>query len=165
MSEAPTVLILGGLSHGIASAVLCYLWEKGHNRASHVRLVDKFMILPAQDVFLRWVDPSARKVLKEGHGKGVEYMQGNLQNAETRARIFTPPHGSKRQAYDIVIDLTAGDYTTAGSEEVMREVGDRFSTTVCVILTAGIVDITSLVYLYLTRISSSANRPSESCPA
>lgn len=79
--ELPSVLVLGGILEGTASAVLAYLWpcnSSKHRKASYVRIADKFLILPQSDTFLKWLHPDARKVLKDGHGKGVEYMQANI---------------------------------------------------------------------------------------
>jgi len=79
--ELPSVLVLGGILEGTASAVLAYLWPSNtskHRKASYIRIADKFLILPQSDTFLKWVHPDARKILKDGHGKGVEYMQANI---------------------------------------------------------------------------------------
>lgn len=76
--------------------------------------------MPASDVYLKWVHPAARKVLKDNAGKGIEYIQGNLANEETRQKVFLAP-GSK--AFDIVFDLSQADASVSGSEEALIEVG------------------------------------------
>jgi len=121
----PSVLIISGLSQGVAAAFLAYLWDlevaPEKRRASCIRLVDKFLVLPEQDVFLRYVDPAGRKVLKEGHGKGVEYVQCNLQNAEARTKVFTPPASTGKKAWDIVLDLSSSEANITSSEEAQIE--------------------------------------------
>lgn len=79
-SSAPTVLVLGGILEGFAAALLTHLWsnKEKHKKASYIRIVDKFLILPQSDTYLKWIHPDARKVLKDGYGKGVEYMQANI---------------------------------------------------------------------------------------
>ncbi|KAL7007885.1 hypothetical protein EMMF5_002532 [Cystobasidiomycetes sp. EMM_F5] len=121
----PTVLLLGGLGQGFASACLAYLWgtDDGVKRASHVRLCDKFLLVPQNNVFLRYVEPSARTALTEGYGKGVEYVQTNLIVAEARQKAFVPPKETGKLAYDLVIDFLHGDTSTAeDSDDVMIEV-------------------------------------------
>ena len=72
----PIVLILAGVAQGWAGACLTYLCgtTDGQRRASHVRICDKFLIVPKDDVFLRYVEPSARKALKEDNGVGVSSL-------------------------------------------------------------------------------------------
>lgn len=79
-SAPPTVLILGGILEGFAAALLTHLWssKEKHRKASYIRIVDKFLILPQSDTYLKWIHPDARKVLKDGYGRGVEYMQANI---------------------------------------------------------------------------------------
>lgn len=76
--QLPTVLVLGGIPEGFASAMLSYLWPSKNRKASYIRIADKFLILPQSDTYLKWIHPDARRILKEGHGKGVEYMQANI---------------------------------------------------------------------------------------
>jgi hypothetical protein len=89
------------------------------------RRVDKALIIPQSDLYLKWVDPSARKLLKDNHGKGIEYLQGNLANEETRQKVFLAPNG---KAFDIVFDLSQGDASISGSDEVLIE-ASRVATT------------------------------------
>ena len=95
--------------------------------------VDKFLIIPQSDVFLKYVDGSARKLLKEhapapGKGTGpaaalaparIEYLQANLANDEARQKVFVAPDGN---AFDVVIDLSPGDASVTGTDEVLIEV-------------------------------------------
>lgn len=77
----PTCLILGGILEGFAAALLLHLHgsKKTQKKASYIRIVDKFLILPQSDTYLKWVHPEARKVLKEGYEhKAVEYVQANI---------------------------------------------------------------------------------------
>lgn len=86
-ADLPTVLVLGGILEGFAAAILTHLWpcsSDKHQRASFIRVADKFLILPQSDTFLKWVHPEARKVLKDGHGKGVEYLQANIVRIHMR---------------------------------------------------------------------------------
>lgn len=124
----PSVLIISGISSGVASAFLSYLWDlsvpQEERRASQIRLVDKFLVLPQSDVFLRYIAPPGRRVLKEGHAEGaVEYVQANLQNAEVRAKVFTPPPTAGSKAWDIVFDLSTAEASISASEEAQIEVG------------------------------------------
>lgn len=125
-AQQVTVLILGGCETGLASAFLPYLWDLSvkpeKRRASHIRLVDRLLFLPQQKVYLRgWLHPDARKVLEDGHSKGVEYQQANLLNAEARAKVFVPPESTGKKAYDVVFDLSPAA-VTQGDEKVLIEV-------------------------------------------
>lgn len=80
-SDLPSVLVLGGILEGTAPAILTHLWPSNTSKlrkASFIRITDKFLILPQADTYLKWIHPDARKVFKEGYGKGVEYMQANI---------------------------------------------------------------------------------------
>lgn len=83
------------------------------------RSVDKALLVPQSDVYLKWVHQAARRLLKDFHGKGIEYLQGNLANEETRQKVFLAPVG---KAFDIVFDFTQADASVSGSEEALKEV-------------------------------------------
>lgn len=80
-SSLPSVLVLGGILEGTAAAILTHVWPSNaskHRKASYIRIADKFLVLPQSDTFLKWVHPEARKIMRDGYGKGVEYMQANI---------------------------------------------------------------------------------------
>jgi hypothetical protein len=98
-SSLPSVLVLGGVLEGTASAILTHLWPSNaskHRKASYIRIADKFLILPQSDTFLKWVHPEARKVLHDGCGRGVDYMQANIVGGAPSVS-----NGSLRPAYRI----------------------------------------------------------------
>ena len=101
----------------------CSWWRTTHlpyyTRSCHSYRVDKALIIPQSDLYLKWIDPAARKLLKDNCGKGIDYIQGNLANEETRKKVFLAPNG---KAFDIVFDLSQGDASVAGSDEVLIEV-------------------------------------------
>ena len=128
-SGLPSVLILGGLAQGFATALLVHLIPLAADAeqpmlASHVRICDRHLIVPASKLYLRWVYPEARAVLEEHAGGSVEYMQVNLSNDQSRAKAFSPPSSTGRSAYDIVVDFVTEDSALAGSQvdEVLYEV-------------------------------------------
>lgn len=121
------MLILSGVETGFASALLTYLWDTNveveHRRAGHIRLVDRYLFIPARNIYLRgWLHPDARKVLEQGHGTGIEYIQGNLSNADTRQSVFRPPESTGKEAYDVVFDLTGFCNHPSSSEDILVEV-------------------------------------------
>lgn len=161
--ELPTVLMLGGILEGTASAILTYLRPSNTSKlrkASYIRIADKFLILPQSDTFLKWVHPDARRILKDGYGEDVEYMQANIVGgfssgidwyvisycgrtllavviqalADARTKVFKAPNN---KPFDIVFDFTAGSVTSgAATEEIMVQVRKDRAVIVLAILHA-----------------------------
>ncbi|GAA5872671.1 hypothetical protein JCM8547_003726 [Rhodosporidiobolus lusitaniae] len=104
-----TVLILGGLGGDATRHLLPYLTSSASPAPSFIRIVDKYLALPAAGAYTVFVDPLAREVLKRGAGDGtVEYVQGNLLTEATRVAAFTLPdkHGGPDKGFDLVYDFT-----------------------------------------------------------
>lgn len=81
-----TVLILGGLGQDGPRQLLPFLLSSAGPSPAFVRVVDKYLIIPAADAYTTYIDADARAALKSPL---VEYVQGNLltegELAEVRA--------------------------------------------------------------------------------
>ncbi|KAK9898821.1 hypothetical protein P389DRAFT_208893 [Cystobasidium minutum MCA 4210] len=160
----PTCLILGGILEGFAAALLLHLHgsKKTQKKASYIRIVDKFLILPQSDTYLKWVHPEARKVLKEGYEhKAVEYVQANIAIPETRTKVFKAPiaSGTEDRAFDIVFDFTAGNVTSGSTEEVMVQTAAK---------QAKLLGLEALKYggvgAYVRMVDPFVTQPRKKCP-
>ncbi|GAA5982380.1 hypothetical protein JCM11641_006964 [Rhodosporidiobolus odoratus] len=106
-----TVLVLGGLGQDATRHLLPYLTSPSSScppdlRPVFVRIVDKYLAIPAAGAYTTYVDANAREALKKGTEDGsVEYIQGNLLTEATRAKAFSLPekYGS---SFSLVFDFT-----------------------------------------------------------
>ena len=80
----PTILILGGLAGDSTRLLLAHLFplnESGEMASTFVRIVDKYLLMPGNDVYNIYIDDEARRALKRGLGNGkLDYSQGNLMS-------------------------------------------------------------------------------------
>lgn len=79
----PSLLILGGLAGDSTRLLLSHLFpassESSERACSFVRIVDKYLLMPGNDIYNTYVDAGARESLKRGLKEGkLEYVQGNL---------------------------------------------------------------------------------------
>lgn len=73
-----TILILGG-SAGPTRLLLSHLFPPPSADDVFVRIVDKYLLMPGNDIYNTYVDSGAREALKRGLKSGkLEYVQGNL---------------------------------------------------------------------------------------
>ncbi|GAA5913592.1 hypothetical protein JCM6882_001695 [Rhodosporidiobolus microsporus] len=109
-----TVLILGGLGQDATRHLLPYLTSPSSSISSDlrpvfIRVVDKYLAIPAAGAYTTYVDADAREALKTGTEKGtVEYVQGNLLTDATREKAFTLPDkfGGPDKGFSFVFDMT-----------------------------------------------------------
>ncbi|BGP14227.1 hypothetical protein JCM10213_005882 [Rhodosporidiobolus nylandii] len=109
-----TILILGGLGQDATRHILPYLTSASSacpadQRPAFVRVVDKYLAIPAAGAYTTYVDGLAREALKKGTEDGtIEYLQGNLLTEATREKAFTLPEkfGGPGKGFSYVLDFT-----------------------------------------------------------
>ena len=80
---------------------------------SHVRIIDKALIVPAANIFLTFLDAKTRALLKSD--ARVEYKQANIGRDDACQAAFETPAG---KAYDWVFDVSGDAGMAADSHEV-----------------------------------------------
>ncbi|KAG9014997.1 hypothetical protein FRB94_007069 [Tulasnella sp. JGI-2019a] len=111
MSAKPTVLILGGLPTAARHLTALLLPEHGDPLVSHVRIVDKYSIVPATT----YLGSSFTEIIKNPL---LQYQQANLLSTATVTKVFDPPEGWEPFSY--VFDCT-GDITFDRPNEIQRD--------------------------------------------
>ncbi|GAA5840634.1 hypothetical protein JCM11251_004173 [Rhodosporidiobolus azoricus] len=105
-----TVLILGGLGQDATRHLLPYLTSlPPTGKPAFIRIVDKYLAIPAAGAYTTYVDADARETLKKGTEEGtVEYVQGNLLTEATRVKAFRLPDkfGGPSTGFSHVFDFT-----------------------------------------------------------
>ena len=123
MADKPTALLVGGLTEGVTRVLLHYLIVRScpsraltmqdHGLVSHVRIVDKALIVPSANIFLTFLDAKTRALLKSD--ERVEYKQANIGRDDACQAVFETPDG---KAYDWVFDVSGDAGMAADSHEV-----------------------------------------------
>ncbi|KAJ7582574.1 hypothetical protein C8J56DRAFT_222989 [Mycena floridula] len=96
-STKPNVLILGGLNTYARPLVAHLVPLEGEPLVSHLRIVDKFSVVPPTT----YIGAEFPKILSKPQ---VEYKQANLTVASIIPPLFNPPDG--QPPYDYIFDLT-----------------------------------------------------------
>ncbi|KZV67980.1 NAD-P-binding protein [Peniophora sp. CONT] len=107
MSDKPSVLILGGVSHcsRALASLLCPPEEEA--KVAHLRIADKYSVHPPTT----YIGPEFRQTLES---PVIEYKQANLTIPTAVSTLYDPPEGA--EPYSIVFDLT-GDLNYERGEE------------------------------------------------
>ncbi|KAG8891103.1 hypothetical protein FRB98_000112 [Tulasnella sp. 332] len=111
MSSKPTVLILGGLQTAARHLAAFLLPENGEALVAHVRIVDKYSIVPATTYLGSAFTETIKNPL-------LQYQQANLLVSATVTKVFDAPEGWEPFSY--VFDCT-GDITFDRASEIQKD--------------------------------------------
>lgn len=126
MSSPPTVLILGGLAGDSTRLLLAHLLpppsasDSTNSGCSFLRIVDKYLLMPGNDIYNTYIDSGAREALKRGLASGIlEYNQGNLLSD---GESFFAPHVSYERE---VLIWMVSDSDEGEGVQITREIREQ----------------------------------------